>query len=105
MTSYDKVYFPLIAFWYPFSVGACAVYLMFSNLPDGFDHLKPHVDTVVGVVWSRHGQAAHTVVTITQDLDPHTLVVLQELQLGYYLLYNFKGWIYPKLLFFLKISP
>jgi len=44
--------------------------------PDGLNHAKPHVDTVGGMFVCRRRQPGHTVVTVTQDLDPHAVVLL-----------------------------
>lgn len=49
-----------------------------SNLPDRFDHLKAHVNAIIGVVWSGNWKAGYTVITIAQDFYPHTLVVLEK---------------------------
>lgn len=46
-------------------------------MPDGVYHLQAHVDTVVGVVGSRHWQPRDAVIAVTQDLDAHALVVLE----------------------------
>lgn len=46
-------------------------------MPDGVYHLQAHVDTVVGVVRSGHWEPRDAVVTVTQDLDTHALVVLE----------------------------
>lgn len=47
-------------------------------VPDGFDHAEAHLHAAVGVVLPGLGQAGHTVVAVTQDLDPQTVVLLQE---------------------------
>lgn len=47
-------------------------------VPDGFDHAETHLHTAVGVVLPGLGQAGHAVVAVTQDLDPQTVVLLQE---------------------------
>lgn len=47
-------------------------------VPDGFDHAETHLHTAVCVVLPGLGQARHAVVAVTQDLDPQTVVLLQE---------------------------
>ena len=42
----------------------------------GVNHVETHLYTAVGVVSLGLGQSRHTVVTIPQDLDPATVVLL-----------------------------
>ncbi len=47
-----------------------------AHLSYDLDHAQAHLDTIVRVVLSRDGQTRHAVVTIAQDLDSHTVVLL-----------------------------
>lgn len=47
-------------------------------LLDGLTHIQAHLHAVPGMVRQRLWQTRHTVVTISQDLDSHTLVFLKE---------------------------
>lgn len=47
-------------------------------LLDGLTHIQAHLHTVPGMMGQRLGQAGHTVVTVSQDLDSHALVLLKE---------------------------
>ena len=47
-----------------------------ATLPDRVDHIESHLNTALGVVRPRLAQAAHAVVAVAQDLDPHTVVLL-----------------------------
>lgn len=42
----------------------------------GVDHVQTHLDAAVGVVSLGLGQSGHTVVTIPQDFNPATVVLL-----------------------------
>ena len=46
------------------------------NSRDSIDHVQPHLYSVTSVVSARLWQAGDTVVTVAQDLDTETLVVL-----------------------------
>ena len=46
---------------------------------DSGDHGEPHPHHVHCVVWPGDREAGHTVVTVSQDLDPQTLVVTGQL--------------------------
>lgn len=43
---------------------------------DGIDHVKPHLHTAVGVISLGLGEARHTVVAVSKDLDSATVVFL-----------------------------
>lgn len=45
---------------------------------DGIDHVKSHLHTAVGVIRLRLGEARHTVVAVTKDLDSATVVFLWD---------------------------
>lgn len=47
-------------------------------LLDGLTHIQAHLHTVPGMMGQRLGQARHTVVTVSQDLDSHALILLKE---------------------------
>lgn len=47
-------------------------------LLDGLTHIQTHLHAVPGMVRQRLRQTRYTVVTISQDLDSHTLVFLKE---------------------------
>lgn len=47
-----------------------------GDLRDGLYHVHPHLHAAVGVVGSRLWQPRHTVVAVSQDLDPQTVVLL-----------------------------
>ena len=47
-------------------------------LPYSINHSKSHIDTIGCMLRPADRQATDTVVTITQDLDPHALVLLRE---------------------------
>ena len=47
-------------------------------LLDGLTHIQAHLHAVPGVVRQRLRQTRHTVITVSQDLDSHTLVFLKE---------------------------
>lgn len=49
-----------------------------GNLRDGLYHVQPHLHTAVGVVGPRLRQPRHTVVAVSQDLDPQTVVLLSQ---------------------------
>lgn len=51
-------------------------------LLDGLTHIQAHLHAVSGVVRQRLRQTRYTVVTISQDLDSHTLVFLKETKRG-----------------------
>ena len=48
------------------------------NSRDGIDHVQPHLYSVTSVVPAGLGQPGDTVVTVAQDLDTETLVVLTQ---------------------------
>lgn len=48
------------------------------NRPDGCAHVQTHLNTVPGVGGDGVGQTGHTVVTVAQDLDTKTSVLLKE---------------------------
>ena len=48
------------------------------NSRDSIDHVQPHLYSVTSVVPAGLRQAGDTVVTVAQDLDTETLVVLQR---------------------------
>lgn len=54
--------------------------VMFLQVPDGFDHAETHLHAAVGVVLPGLREAWHTVVTVSQDLDPQAVVLLHETQ-------------------------
>lgn len=47
-----------------------------SHLRDGVNHVQAHLHTAVGMVCLGLGQARHTVITVSQDLDPSAVVLL-----------------------------
>lgn len=47
-------------------------------LLDGLTHIQTHLHAVPGMVRQRLGQTRDAVVTISQDLDSHTLVFLKQ---------------------------
>ena len=49
------------------------------NSRDSIDHVQPHLYRVTSVVPTGLRQAGDTVVTVAQDLDTETLVVLAQL--------------------------
>lgn len=51
-------------------------------LLDGLTHIQAHLHAVPGVVRQRLRQTGYTVVTISKDLDSHTLVLLQREKKG-----------------------
>lgn len=42
----------------------------------GINHVQSHLHAAVGVVSAGLGQSGHTIITVAQDLDPQTVVVL-----------------------------
>jgi len=48
-----------------------------ATLPDRVDHIESHLNAALGVVRPRLAQAAHAVVAVAQDLDPHAVVLLR----------------------------
>ena len=48
------------------------------NSRDSIDHVQTHLYSVTSVVPARFRQPGDTVVTVAQDLDTETLVVLQR---------------------------
>lgn len=52
--------------------------LMFLQVPDSFDHAEAHLHAAVGVVLPGLREARHTVVTVSQDLDPQAVVLLHN---------------------------
>lgn len=46
-------------------------------LLNGLADVQPHLHAVPGMGGQGHRQTRHTIVAVTQDLDPHTLVGLQ----------------------------
>ena len=48
------------------------------NSRDSIDHVQPHLYSVTSVVPAGLRQAGDTVVTVAQDLDTETLVVLRH---------------------------
>jgi hypothetical protein len=53
---------------------------MANFLPDGVDHVEPHLDAVLGVVDARIRKSGHAVVAIAQDLDSQAVVVLKRIK-------------------------
>lgn len=53
---------------------------MFLQVPDSFDHAEAHLHAAVGVVLPGLREARHTVVTVSQDLDPQAVVLLHNTQ-------------------------
>jgi len=45
---------------------------------DGLDHVDAHLHAAVGVVGPGFGQPGHAIVTITQNFDPETVVLLRN---------------------------
>lgn len=50
---------------------------LFFNLRDGLNHVNAHLHAAVGVVSPGLGQPRHTVVTIAQNFDPETVILLR----------------------------
>jgi hypothetical protein len=50
---------------------------MARHLRDGINHVQPHLHAAVGMVSLGLGEARHTVVAVSQDLDPTAVVLLQ----------------------------
>lgn len=53
-------------------------HLCYFFLLDSLTHIQSHLHTVPGVVRQGLRQARHAVVAISQDLDAHALVLLNE---------------------------
>lgn len=51
-------------------------------LLDGLTHIQAHLHAVPGVVRQRLRQTRHTVITVSKDLDPHTLIFLKQRENG-----------------------
>lgn len=49
----------------------------YIDLLDGFAHVQAHLNTVFGMIWQGNREARHTVITVTKNFYPHTLVLLQ----------------------------
>ena len=76
------VYIHMMLFYFRFIQGAAHTPVRTSSVSysrDGLDHIQPHLDGAVGVVGARLGQPAHTVVTVAQDLNPQTVVLLRDI--------------------------
>ena len=54
----------------------CSQSVRLPDSLDSFTHVQAHLHTVLGVLGQRDGQPGHTVVAVSQDLDPHALVLL-----------------------------